>query len=499
MVFGLSVVGCSSSCGKSLITAIIARYFAKKGLKVSPFKVQNMSLNSYPAINGGEIALAQAMQAYSAFTEPLVEMNPILIKPLGENYCEVIVKGRSRGVLTFQEYWSRLRIKAWNIACRCFNTLLKSYDLIITEGAGSVAEPNFIDKDIANLRITHKHNLNAILVVDINRGGAFASIIGTLRILPSRYRRLIRGIIINKFRGSCEILKPAIDWLERKTGIKVLGVMPYLEDIHIWPEDSENLEGFGNGDIDVAVIAYPYISNFNDLEPLKLEPDVSVRIVRSRHSLGEPDIIILPGSRNVFQSLEWLKKREIDKIINRLSGSCVIIGICGGFQILTRRISDPYGLESNTPMHADGLKILDLEIRYGCDKIVAHTLAEILENNILPSSYVKGYEIRRGRPVYKGSSRPLLKVFERNFKKVQDHDGGFDEKLHVIATSLHGFLNNVEVREIILNTVRKMKRLPTRNSHGDWLMILNESVEKFLKVFKENFDVDYLEKLIFNN
>ena len=282
-----------------------------------------------------------------------------------------MLKGTPYIVTSFHDYWNRIRLRAWKLVKTCFKELVSMYDVIIVEGAGSVAEPNFINKDIANLRIAYEFQIPAILVADIERGGAFASILGTLKILPPKYRRLIKGIIINKFEGDFKVLKPAIDWIERKTGIKVVGVIPKVHGVRLWPEDSLNLEPFGSGPIDVAVIAYPTISNFNDLEPLRLENDVSVRFIRSPKEFGNPDLLILPGCRNTVEALHWMKVNEIDKIIKKKVGEFIILGICGGHQILGNKLSDPYGLESGYSTHYNGLGVTDVDVVFEKQKVIA--------------------------------------------------------------------------------------------------------------------------------
>ncbi len=494
---GIAFVGTSSNCGKTVIAALFLYHLWLRGVRASPFKAQNMSLNSYPAINGGEIALAQAMQAYAAHVEPLWEMNPVLLKPIGDCKSEVILGGKAIGVMSFLEYWRGLRDRAFRIADHALRRLLLEFDTVVLEGAGSVCEPNFVEGDFANLAFPHKYGFNAVLIADIERGGAFASIIGALKILPPRYRRLIKGVLINKFRGDLEILRPALDWLRGKTGLRVIGVLPYIEGLNLWPEDSEDLRGFGEGDLDIAVIAYPGISNFVDLESLKLEKDVSVRIVRSRASLGDPDVIMLLGSRNVFQSLKWLKDTGLDEAIKRRAGSSVIIGICGGFQILCRLISDPYGIESGVPMHAKGLGIFDVEVRYGVEKIVAQSKAVMADDGLCPTcGVIKGYEIRRGRPFYTGRTRPFLIITERNGVETHELDGAYDEKLMAYGMSLHMAFDNTCLRECLLNKARNAAGLPQMGSKGSSFDLLYKSLSDAYHIFKSNVDVDLLEALL---
>ncbi len=494
MARALCVVATSSSAGKSLIVSLILYHLRRRGVRAAPFKPQNMSLNSYPSVDGGEIALAQAMQAFAAGTEPLSCMNPVLLKPLG-GLVEVVLRGRSRGLMSFAEYWRVVRARAKKLIRECFEELSEKYDAIIIEGAGCVAEPNFVREDIANLWVAREYGVPAIMVADIERGGAFASIIGSLRILPPTLRSLVKGFVINKFRGSKHILDPALEWLERKTKRRVLGVIPFIEDLRLWPEDSMNLEPFGEGPIDIAVIAYPTISNFSDLEPLRLEESVSVRIVKSKASLGEPHIILLPGSRNVFEALSWLKSRGLDKEIRKLCGSSLILGVCGGHQLLGKTISDPHGLEAGSPAHATGLGLGDYTIVYGREKIVSLTKAVPSSSNCFTDKnvVVEGYEIHRGRTVYAGTL-PAFMIIERNQRRCVDQDGSVGEGF--LTTMIHGILNNPALRQELLRKAGEAAGVKPSCSGGGWLDLLFRELEKAYRVFIENVDVDALEKMI---
>ncbi len=495
MIGGLCVIATSSSAGKSIITALLAYHFRRLGYRVAPFKPQNMSLNSYPAVEGGEIAFAQAMQALASGCKPSVYMNPILLKPMS-GLVEVIVLGRSLGVMSFEDYWFRVRSYLKRVVRSCFEKLSREYDLIIMEGAGCVAEPNFIDGDIANLWLPSIYDVPAVMVADIERGGAFASIIGSLSIMPKKQRVLVKGFIINKFRGSRGILKPALEWIERKTGRRVVGVIPYNEALKLWPEDSMELESFGDGGVDVAVIAYPTISNFNDLEPLKLEDSVTVRIVRRPESLGKPNLIILPGARSVFKALEWIRRTGLDEKIRKLAGESLILGICGGHQILGKRISDPHGMEAGSPAHAEALGLMDYMVVYGIEKITSLTKAKATPSNNLVDrdSFVSGYEIHRGKTIY-GGSKPAFLVVERSGRQCIDHDGSVDD--YVITTMIHDLLWNDNVRCSLLKAVCKLAgcSVSCRESSGLEKVVLDR-VEKAYRVFRSSVDLDYIEKLV---
>jgi len=483
---GLVVVGSSSSCGKTFFVTVLCAYLKSLGIRVAPFKPQNMSLNSYPAIDGGEIALAQAMQAYAAGVEPLTIMNPVLIKPFGR-YSEIIIDGKPRLITTFSRYWNNVLDEAWRAIVKDFDKLAQMFDVVIAEGAGCCAEPNFLEREVANLRIAVEKRLPAILVVDIERGGAFASVLGIVNTLPPSFRERLRGVIINKFVGDEKLLEPAIEWLEERTGLRVLGVVPKI-DVSLWPEDSMELKPFGEGPLDVALIAYPTVSNFGDVEPLKLEPDVRLRIVESCNDLGEPDLIILPGCRSTFAALEWMRKRGLDKCLNKAVGSSVLLAICCGAQLLASAISDPYGVEAGVPTHAHGLGIASYVVSYRREKIVSHSIAEPVSAELWSAGAVRGYEIRRGYVVQWNGESPALEITLRNRVCVHEPDG--IARGGVYATHLHDVLSNPGFRSIVLNEARRLRGLPPRSSHGGWRELLEAGVAKALEVVERNVDLE---------
>lgn len=438
------ILATQSNSGKTLLVASLLRMVNSGGAVASPFKAQNMSLNSYPAFNGGEVALAQAMQAYAAGLRPMVEMNPILLKPMGDSVSEVIVLGKPIGPMNYAEY-SRSPIDKWRIVRESMDKLLGEFGHIIGEGAGSAYEPN-ITGDIANFRPAYYANADVYIVLDISRGGAFTGALGLYNAVPNRWRSLIRGFIINRFRGDPSLLRDAIEWLAEKTGRRVYGVIPEYENAwRLWPEDSEAMVDFGEGPMDVAVVAYPGISNFHEFNILSLER-VHVRFVKHPDALGEPDLLILPGAKNTMKAMEWLRRGRLDRKIIKLSGSVPILAICGGFQLLSRRMSDPYGLEFGAPGHIDGLGLVDIEVVYMPDKIVAHSVA-VMDN---PSMRLVGYEIRRGRIIYRGA-RPAMTIVSRNGEAVNEPDGYIDEGRRIVATSLHDSLSNPEFRRMVLS------------------------------------------------
>ncbi|WP_054842195.1 cobyric acid synthase [Vulcanisaeta distributa] len=491
------ILSTMSDSGKTAIVSALLRILRVRGFHASPFKAQNMSLNSYPAIEGGEIALAQAMQAYVAGLMPSIYHNPILIKPMSSDRAEYVILGKPRAQLSFNEYLNnypirRLAINAVKVSIR---RLTEEYDVVIGEGAGSAYEPNLANRDIANFRPAEWLGANVFVVLDIDRGGSFIQGLGLMRSLPPRWRRLVRGFIINKFRGDERLLDSAIKWLEERTGRPVLGgVLPYVDDLWLWPEDSMDLRPIGNGPLDIALIAYPYISNFNDVYPLILEDDVTVRVVRSPKELGEPHLVILPGSKNVVASLDWMRRVGLDRALMRIKGSAVILGICGGFQALGKVLSDPHGLEAGVPGNYNGLGLVNVNTVYGVEKIVSLSKAVGLRGGELEGIEVRGgYEIHRGVPQYVGDE-PLIMIKERNGRPAEQVDGGvFRERDLVIGVTLHDSLGDPNFRNFVLNMAREIAGLPKRNSQGlTSIDLLMRQIDKFSSVVKDALNIDFM-------
>jgi adenosylcobyric acid synthase len=486
------LVSTMSDSGKTTLVTAILRLLSRRGLRAAPFKAQNMSLNSYPTIEGGEIALAQAMQAYAAGLLPSVYYNPVLIKPMGMDKAEYVILGKPRAQLTFSDYladrnFRRLVVKAVREG---ISKLRRDFDVVVGEGAGSAYEPNLASKDIANFRPAEWLGAGVFVILDIDRGGSFIQGLGLMRALPPRWRRLVRGFIINKFRGNPRLLDDAIKWLESRTGRPVIGILPYIEDLWLWPEDSMDLRPLGNGPLDIALIVYPYVSNFNDIYPLILESDVTVRIVRSPQELGEPHMVILPGSKNVIASIEWMRRTGMDKALARIRGSAVILGICGGFQALGKIISDPHGLEAGVPGTYRGLGFVNVNTVYGIEKVVSLSRAIGLVGGI-EGVEIRGYEIHRGIPQYVGD-KPLVVIKERNGEAVNQPDGVFREDELIIGVTLHDSLGDPAFREFVLNIARENAGLPKRRSSLSSIDLLLSQVDKLVSVIKDSLDVDFM-------
>jgi adenosylcobyric acid synthase len=452
------VVGTTSHAGKSLIATALCRLLSRRGWRVAPFKGQNMALNSYVTDSGGEIGYAQAVQAWAAGVTPAVEMNPILLKPQGDMTSQVIVKGKAIGQVGAADYYERYFDMGWQAVKECLHQLTSEFDLIVCEGAGSPAEINLMHKDLANMRVAKYLNAPTVLVVDIDRGGAFAHVVGTLQLLPPEERALIRGVIINKFRGQRSILQPGIDWLEKETGIPVIGVIPWLE--QIFPaEDSlslfEQQRHKPNSDLTIAVIRLPRISNFTDFDPLEAEPSVTVKYVAPNQPLGHPDAVIIPGSKTTIADLLTLHKSGMAKAIQDYVGSGgTVLGICGGFQMLGQLVADPEGIEGLDGRY-DGLGLLPLT--------TVITGQKISRQRLVTSTYpqaglpVTGYEIHQGRSKIQPTpnTQPLFD---------DPSLGTIDTYQSVWGTYLHGIFDNGPWRRTWLNRLRQqrgLKAMPT--------------------------------------
>ena len=461
----LMIQGTSSFSGKTTFVAALCRIFSDDGYRVAPFKAQNMSLNSYVTKEGLEISRAQALQALACRTDPSTDMNPILLKPKGNHVSQIVLNGRPFREVSANEYYRQFALGEGIEKVReALDRLRDSHDIVVIEGAGSAAEPNLYDQDISNMRIADIADSPVILITDIDRGGAFASLLGTLQILKPEHRKRVKGMVINKFRGDLRILRPALDYIEHETGKLVLGVVPYLaqEQISLLPsEDSLSIQKSANssipsGVLDIAVIRLPRISNFTDMEALSVEPNVGIRYVENVRQLGSPDIVILPGTKNTVGDLQWLfntglAKEILEKV--RRDGTPVL-GICGGYQMLGTEIDDLLGIEGDRKDgRYAGLGLLGVVTRFEIhDKVTRLVKAEVTcESPVLARAKgiaIDGYEIHMGSTTLEGSSSsfPAFKVWSQDggekietMKKSHYYfDGACSPNGLVIGTSIHG-------------------------------------------------------------
>ena len=408
----IMMMGTSSHVGKSILATAMCRILYRKGRKVVPFKAQNMALNSYVTRDGDEMGRAQVAQAEAAGMEPMVDMNPVLLKPTGNAASQVIIMGKPVGNMSAREYHRGYSLKAFDAVKEALGRLDKEYDTIVIEGAGSPAEINLKANDIVNMRVAKYLQAPVLLIADIDRGGALASLVGTLELLDEEERALVKGLVINKFRGDVTLLTPAIDFLEEKTGKPVLGVVPHIDQMGIDDEDSVSLEEKQSapteGDIRIAVIQTPKISNFTDFDALAHEKDVALYYVKSLEDLGEPDVIMLPGSKNTTEDMLYLRKSGLgEKILAHAKAGKAVIGICGGYQMLGDVIRDPQHTESQND-EAAGLGLLGMETVFASEKLTSQVVAQCQDLHFMGQSIsadnLQGYEIHMGKTLSKGET-----------------------------------------------------------------------------------------------
>ena len=442
----LLVVATSSHAGKSLICTALCRIFKRRGYRITPFKAQNMALNAYVGIDGGEIGYAQAVQAWAAGVEPSAWINPILLKPLGNMTSQVVIKGQTVATVSAQDYYNKYFDLGWQAVLEALDYLQSQYDVLVMEGAGSPAEVNLKHRDLANMRLATHLNCPALLVADIDRGGALAHVVGTLLLLDPEERARVKGLVINKFRGSLDLLQPGLDWLEEYTGIPVVGVIPWFESA-LPAEDSVSLldtrVSKQQAELEIAVIRYPRISNFTDFDALEAESSVRVRYVPMQGVLGFPDAVILPGSKATISDLETLKTSNLARQLQdfaRAGGT--ILGICGGWQILGQKIQDIEGLEG-MPGIFEGLNVMPMDTVFEEKKITRQVQTETLEGDP-----IEGYEIHQGRSFLQTPAESLFV------------DSALGAKVgNITGTYLHGLLDNHSWRRTWLNSMRSRKNL----------------------------------------
>lgn len=485
----IMVVGTTSHAGKSLLVTALCRILSRRGWRVAPFKGQNMALNAYVTSSSGEIGHAQAVQAWAAGVAPRVEMNPILLKPQGDMTSQVILKGRPVGRVNAADYYEQYFDVGWQAIEESLKRLRDEFDLLVCEGAGSPAEINLKHRDLTNMRVAKHLNAATILVVDIDRGGAFAHIIGTLELLEPEERALVKGIVINKFRGQRSLLQSGIDWVQERTGIPVIGVLPYME--HAFPaEDSLDLMGRRSNDtgrdITIAVIRLPRISNFTDFDPLEAEPSVTLKYVSPKEALGYPDAVILPGSKTTIADLIILQRTNMaEEIQNYAAAGGTVLGICGGFQMMGKILADPEGIEGQEGRYK-GLGLLPLKTIITGQKIARQR--QVTSNYPQVGLPVNGYEIHQGRtsliePEKLGAEGSGLHPL---FEDV--NLGMVDTSQSLWGTYLHGLFDNGPWRRAWLNRLRQqrgLRALPTgisnyREQREAMLDALATEVEQYL-------------------
>jgi adenosylcobyric acid synthase len=483
----LMVQGTASHVGKSIVAAGLCRLFSDMGYRVAPFKSQNMSLNSCVTGRGEEIARAQELQARGARCEPRVEMNPVLLKPQQEFKCEVILRGRSRGNWTAMEYFREHQPEALRVVGESLAELRRDYDIVVIEGAGSPAEINLRRRDICNMKVAALAEAPVLLLADIDKGGALASVVGTMDLLREKERARVAGIVFNKFRGDFELLRPGLRIVEKKTGVRVLGVIPYLDCSCLDEEDTPRFASSHRAEI--AVVHLPYMSNFTDFAPLaRLVP---LRWATRPEELDGCRAVILPGTRNTVHDLKWLKERGLGERIREMAAQGgLVLGICGGYQMLGERLRDPDGLDG-PPGELAGLGLLPVETTFFRPKITLQVRARVMGGaGLLPGlqgSELNGYEIHAGRVARTGGEAP----FRFETSEGETEDGAVSSDGRVLGTHLHGLFGNPPA------LVSFLRRLGLETTQEDpYLRLAEDNLDRLAAAIRESLDMKYLEELV---
>lgn len=503
----IMLMGTSSHVGKSILTTALCRIFRQQGRSVAPFKAQNMALNSYVTRDGLEMGRAQVAQAEAAGLEPEVDMNPVLLKPTGNACSQVVLNGHPLGNMSAREYHQGYSLKAFGAVKEALVRLQARYDTLVIEGAGSPAEVNLKANDIVNMRVAKYLQAPVLLIADIDRGGALAALVGTLELLDEDERALVKGLVINKFRGDVSLLTPALDFLEEKTGKPVLGVVPHLDDLGIDDEDSVSLEEkqpapeSDKDSVQIAVIQMPKISNFTDFATLAAEPDVQLYYVQASSGLGKPDLIILPGSKNTTEDLLHLKKSGLASAIEtEVKAGTPLIGICGGYQMLGEKICDPEHTESGHDEVA-GLGFLPMETVFAREKLTSQVTASCpglsfpplaQESRAIEAAGMPGYEIHMGKTRFTAEVQHPFQLTHKADTEINKCDGALSSDGLVLGTYLHGVFDHDGFRRQLLNRLRLKKGLEPlavqRNARAE----KEKAYDRLAQVVRDSLDMEKL-------
>jgi adenosylcobyric acid synthase len=478
----LMIQGTTSDAGKSTLVAGLCRLARRGGMRVAPFKPQNMALNSAVTVDGGEIGRAQALQAVAAGVEARIDFNPVLLKPTSDRGAQVIIHGHARANLDARAY-HEYKLIALDAVLQSYTRLRHEFDAVIVEGAGSPAEINLRDRDIANMGFAERVDCPVVLVADIDRGGVFAHLVGTLACLSESERARVRGFVINRFRGDIALLKPGLEWLEAQTGKPVLGVLPYLHGLTLDAEDMLPSQRHTHGaqtQLKVIVPALPRISNHTDFDALRAHPQVDFSYVRAGAPVPSADLIILPGSKSVQRDLAWLRANGWDRAIERhLRYGGKVLGICGGMQMLGREIDDPLGVEGSAG-NVNGLALLDLFTELTPEKQLENVVGRLMPGH----APVRGYEIHMGRTRGTALDRPLVALDSGRV------DGAISDDGHIAATYLHGIFDTSEACAALLAWagVEDAQAL-------DYPALREASLDRLADSFEQSLDLDAVQAI----
>jgi adenosylcobyric acid synthase len=498
----LMIQGTGSNVGKSLIATALCRIFLEDGFSVAPFKVQNMALNAFVTRDGLEMSRAQALQAQACRTDPDVRMNPVLIKPASERKSQVVVLGKAIDPLNWSDY-TRLKPELMPMIQSAYRSLSSGFDIMVLEGAGSPAEINLMKDDIVNMKAAEMADAPVLLVGDIDAGGVFASFVGTLALLPPEQAFRIKGLVLNKFRGDRAILAPGLEQIRKISGRPVAGVIPYLEGLLLPEEDSVSFKtgrtsllqkGSRGGGAEVCrflVLDLPRISNFTDFDPFFVEPDVDLQVLRRGMSLNAlpypPDVVIIPGSKNVVLDLNYLRENRLDRELEDfVSGGGMVVGLCGGLQMLGKTIEDPWGVENEIPS-AEGLGFLKMKTVFNKEKI----LKTVAAKHLLSGLTVKGFEIHQGRSVVEIEEPSLIEVSPDAGAPL----GWIGKNGQVWGTYIHGLFDSDPFRRWFVDRIREKKGwAPLKSVQGTF--DIESSIQYLAREVRKEMDMDFIYRIM---
>lgn len=496
----IMIQGTMSNVGKSLLTAGLCRIFKQDGLRVAPFKSQNMALNSYITREGLEMGRAQVMQAEAAGVEPSVAMNPILLKPTNDIGSQVIVNGEVIGNMSAREYFSYKKKLVPDILC-AYHKLEEQADVIVIEGAGSPAEINLKENDIVNMGLAELLDAPVLIAGDIDRGGVFAQLLGTHLLLEEKEKKRVKGFIINKFRGDLSILTPGIRMLEEKGGVPVVGVVPYMQ-IALEDEDSltARFEAREEAAVDIAVIRFPRISNFTDFSVFERFSGVSLRYVDSVEKLHHPDMILLPGSKNTMGDLKWMRQNGLEAAIKKRKEEAVIFGICGGYQMLGTFLEDPYHMESGGILR--GMELLPVQTTLEEQKVRTQVTGEILgaEGTALEplaAQKIQGYEIHMGRSRKTEACKSFCRVIDERSGEEKEDGAVFE---NVYGTYVHGIFDYGVMAQELIRLLAERKGIVWREkTELDYASYKEKQYDKLAATLREYLDMEAIYRMMEKN
>jgi adenosylcobyric acid synthase len=500
----LMMLGTASHVGKSLLTAGLGRIFSDEGIRVAPFKAQNMSLNSAATPDGREIGRAQALQAEACRVVPFAEMNPILLKPSSDTGSQVVLLGRVWGQLTASEYHQGRVEEFFPLVLESYRKLAARHDLILLEGAGSPAEINLREHDIVNMRMAHAADASCLLVGDIDRGGVFGALLGTIELLDPEDRARIRGFVINKFRGDIELLRPGLEMMEHRLGIPCAGVVPFLRDLKLDEEDGVALEDRRNvkhawahqtvspeRPLRIGVVAVPHMANFTDFDALAAEPSVSLAFLEDPADISLADVVVLPGSKQTLDDLDWLRERGFASHVAAYSG--MLIGICGGFQMLGLSIEDPSGIESNgVPRTVQGLGLLPVRTILREQKTVRRAQGRTF---LWSAPSFSGYEIHMGETLYENGAEFFAEILREGMPAATS-DGATDSSQRVWGTYIHGLFDDDAFRHSFLQFARRGCGLAPPRKHACVTAERQARMDRWAGHLRRSLDVNLIRELI---